>query len=69
MASSKDRKKVRIEIEFWLDDDGSIRVTSDAGPDFRIKVRVEPLKRNGHPEFYRRLAWLLKSADATAPDQ
>jgi hypothetical protein len=68
MLSKADEKIIHIEIRFWLDDDGStIRVTSDARPDFNIRVKPEPLKRNGHPSLYRRLAWLLKDAGVPAP--
>jgi hypothetical protein len=63
------RKTARIEIEFWFDDDGSIRLASEAGPDFHVRVRAEPLKRNGHPSLYCRLAWILKDADAATPKE
>jgi hypothetical protein len=69
MSSSKHRKAARIEIEFWFDDDGSIRVASEAGPDFDVRVLAEPLKRNGHPSLYRRLAWILRDADAAMPKE
>jgi hypothetical protein len=67
MSSSKHRKAARIEIEFWFDDVGSIRVVSEAGLDFHVRVRAEPLKRNGHPSLYRRLAWILRDAGAPMP--
>jgi hypothetical protein len=69
MSSSKHRKTARIEIEFWFDEDGSIRVVSEAGPDFHVRVRAEPLKRNGHPSLYRRLAWVLRDAGAAKPKE
>ena len=69
MPSSKNQKRARIEIEFWFEEDGSIRVTSDAGPDFHVRVRAEPLKRNGHPSLYRRLARILKDASTAIPKE
>ena len=68
MRKGPDGKRVHIEIDFWLDDDGStIRVSSKERPDFHVRVKPEPLKRNGHPSLYRRLAWLLRDAGAPAP--
>ena len=67
MRVSADGKRVTIEVQFWLDDDGSIRVASKDGQDFLVRVKAEPLKRNGHPSLFRRLRWLLKEAGAPAP--
>jgi hypothetical protein len=67
MRLGKDGKKVFIEIGFWLDDDGAIHVTSKERPDFHVRVKAEPLKRNGHPALFRRLAWVLKDAGVPAP--
>ena len=41
MRSDADKKNVQIGIRFWLDEDGStIRVSSNARPDFRSKARI-----------------------------
>jgi hypothetical protein len=69
MRSGMDKNSVKIEIRFWLDDDGStIRISSEPRPDFHVRVKPEPLKRNGHPSLYRRLSWLLRDAGAPPPD-
>ena len=63
-----DKKNVQIGIQLWLDEDGStIRVSSNARPDFNVRLKPDPLKRNGHPSLYRRLAWLLRDAGMPAP--
>jgi hypothetical protein len=68
MHSDADKKNVQIGIQFWLDEDGStIRVSSNARPDFNVRLKPDPLKRNGHPSLYRRLAWLLRDAGMPAP--
>ncbi len=67
MRVSKNGKSVRIEIDFWLDKDGSIHVTSDVAEDFHIAVNADPSRKNGHPTLYKRLAKLLSKAGAPAP--
>jgi hypothetical protein len=68
MHASKDGRSVQVEIRFWLDGDGVIHVTSQERPDFHVRVKADPLKRNGHPSLYRRLGWLLKDAGVAAPN-
>jgi len=47
MHSDADKKNVQIGIQFWLDEDGStIRVSSNARPDFNVRLKPDPLKRN-----------------------
>jgi hypothetical protein len=70
MRKDPDGKRVHIEIDFWLYDDGSaIQVSSGARPDFHVKVKPAPLKRQRSSITYRRLAWLLRDAGAPAPHE
>lgn len=64
---SKGGKSVHIEIGFWLNDDGSIHVTSNAEKDFHVAVNQDPARKNGHPTLYDRLAKILQDEGAPSP--
>jgi hypothetical protein len=67
MRLSENGKSVHIEIGFWLNNDGSIHLTSNELSDFHVAINEDGDRRNGHPTLYRRLATLLKQAGAPAP--
>jgi hypothetical protein len=67
MRISKNGNSVHMEMDFWLNDDGSIYLTSNEVEGFQIAVNADPDRKNGHPSLYRRLAKCLSQMGAPAP--
>ena len=67
MRVSKNGKSVHIEIGFWLNDDGSIHITSSEAANFHVAVNEDSARANGHRTLYKRLAQCLREAGAPAP--
>lgn len=69
MRISKNGKSVHLEIGFWLNDDGSIHMTSNEVKGFHVAVNPEPSRPNGHPTLFRRLADCLRQSGVPAPSE
>lgn len=60
MRISKNGKSVHIEVGFWLQDDGSIHMTSNEAEGFYVAINEDPSRKNGHPTLYKRLHSILE---------
>ena len=60
MHSSKSGKSVHIDVGFWLQEDGSIHLTSNALKNFHVAINEDPDRKNGHPTLYKRLHKILE---------
>ncbi len=60
---------VSVQIEFWKDEHGVIRVASNDPecPDFMVAVSPDPRSTFGHPTLYKRLDAYLKQKGAAEP--
>ncbi len=67
MRPHPDGKRVHLEVEFWMSENGSIYLTSNEPDGFLAIVDDDPSKQNGHPGLYGKLAECLRVAGAPAP--
>lgn len=67
MQVSEDGKSVRLNVEFWFESDGSIRLTSEADPTLRIIIKNDPERPSGHPMLFKRLAQCLRIMGVPEP--
>ena len=67
MQVSEDGKSVRLNVEFWFESDGSIRLTSEADPSLRVIIKNDPERPSGHPMLFRRLAQCLRVMGVAEP--
>ena len=47
MQVSEDGRSVRLNVEFWFESDGSIRLTSEADPSLRVIIKNDPERPSG----------------------
>ena len=67
MQVSEDGKSVRLNVEFWFESDGSIRLTSEADPSLRVIIKNDPERPSGHPMLFKRLAQCLRIMGVSEP--
>jgi hypothetical protein len=67
MHVAEDGRSVSLNVKFWLEDDGSIRMTSDAEPSLRVISKNDPERPLGHPTLFKRLAQCLRNMGVPAP--
>lgn len=67
MQVSENRKSVRLNVEFWFESDGSIRLTSESDPTLRITIKNDPERPSGHPALFKRLAQCLRVMGVPEP--
>ena len=67
MQVSEDGKSVRLNVEFWFESDGSIRLTSEADPSLRVIIKNDPERPSGHPMLFKRLAQCLRIMGVPEP--
>jgi hypothetical protein len=67
MQVEEDGRSVSLNVRFWFESDGSIRLTSDAEPSLRVIIKNDPERPLGHPALFKRLAHCLRSMGVPAP--
>jgi hypothetical protein len=67
MPVGEDGRSVSLNVKFWFESDGSIRLTSDAEPSLRIIIKNDPERPLGHPTLFKRLAQCLRNMGVPAP--
>lgn len=67
MQVGEDGRSVSLNVKFWLESDGSIRMTSDAEPSLRVIIKNDPERPLGHPTLFKRLAQCLRNMGVPAP--
>ena len=67
MQVSEDRRSVRLNVEFWFESDGSIRLTSESDPTLRVIIKNDPERPSGHPTLFKRLAQCLRVMGVPEP--
>jgi hypothetical protein len=67
MQVSEDGRSVRLNVEFWFESDGSIRLTSEADPSLRVIIKNDPERPSGHPTLFKRLAQCLRIMGVSEP--
>lgn len=67
MQVSEDGRSVRLNVEFWFESDGSIRLTSESDPTLRVVIKNDPERPSGHPTLFKRLAQCLRVAGVPEP--
>jgi hypothetical protein len=59
MHVGEDGRSVSLNVRFWFESDGSIRLTSEADPSLRVIIKNDPERPLGHPTLFKRLAQCL----------
>jgi hypothetical protein len=67
MQVGEDGRSVSLNVRFWFESDGSIRLTSEAEPSLRVIIKNDPERPLGHPALFKRLAQCLRSMGVPAP--
>jgi hypothetical protein len=67
MQVGEDGRTVSLNVKFWLESDGSIRLASDTNPSLRVIIKNDPERPLGHPSLFKRLAQCLRTAGVPAP--
>jgi len=67
MQVGEDGRSVSLNVRFWFESDGSIRLTSEAEPSLRVIIKNDPERPLGHPALLGRLAQVLRSMGVPAP--
>jgi hypothetical protein len=67
MQVNDDGRSVSLNIKFWFENDGSIRLTSEAEPDLRIVIKNDAERPSGHPMLFKRLAQCLRIMGVSEP--
>ena len=67
MHVAEDGRSVRLNVKFWLENDGSIRLTSEADPSLRVIIKNDPERPLGHPTRFKRLAKVLRTMGVPSP--
>jgi hypothetical protein len=67
MQVGEDGRSVRLNVKFWLESDGSIRLASDNDPLLRVIIKSDPERPLGHPTLFKRLAQCLRIMGVPAP--
>lgn len=67
MHVAEDGRSVSLNVKFWLENDGSIRLTSEADPSLRVIIKNDPDRPLGHPALFKRLAKVLRIMGVPSP--
>ena len=67
MEVGEDGRSVSLNVRFWFESDGSIRLTSEAEPSLRVIIKNDPERPLGHPALFKRLAQCLRNLGVPAP--
>jgi hypothetical protein len=67
MQVGEDGKSVTLNVKFWLESDGSIRMASEADPSLPVIIKNDPERPLGHPTLFKRLAQVLRVMGVPAP--
>jgi len=67
MQVSDDGRSVSLNVKFRFEDDGSIRLTSEADPALRVIIKNDPERPSGHPMLFKRLAQCLRIMGVSEP--
>ena len=67
MQVGEDGRSVSLNVKFWFESDGSIRLTSEAEPSLRVIIKNDPERPLGHPALFKRLAQCLRNMGVPAP--
>jgi hypothetical protein len=67
MHVSEDGRSVSLNVKFWFESDGSIRMTSEADPALRVVIKNDPERPSGHPTLFKRLAQCLRVMGVPEP--
>ena len=67
MRLNPEGTSVFLEVEFWLEKDGSIGLTARDTDGFIVTVNQDPSRPNGHPTLFGRLTDCLRKMGAPAP--
>jgi hypothetical protein len=67
MQVGEDGRSVSLNVKFWFETDGSIRLTSDADPSLRVIIKNDAMRPLGHPTLFKRLAQCLRTMGVPAP--
>jgi hypothetical protein len=67
MQVSEDRRSVSLNVKFWFENDGSIRLTSEGDPELRVIIKNDPERPSGHPTLFKRLAQCLRVMGVDEP--
>ena len=67
MQVGEDGRSVSLNVKFWLESDGSIRLASDGSPSLSVIIKNDAERPLGHPSLFRRLAPCLQSMGVPAP--
>ena len=67
MEVSEDGRSVSLNVKFWFENDGSIRLTSEADPSLRVLIKNDPERPSGHPTLFKRLAQCLRVMGVAEP--
>ena len=67
MEVGEDGRSVSLNVRFWFESDGSIRLTSEAEPSLRVIIKNDPERPLGHPALFKRLAQCLRTMGVPAP--
>jgi len=67
MQVAEDGRSVSLNVKFWFENDGSIRLTSEAEPLLRVIIKNDPERPLGHPALFRRLADVLRTMGVPSP--
>ena len=66
MQNGDDGRSVSVQVEFWLECDGSIRLALPGFP-APVVIKNDPQRPSGHPSLFRYLAHFLRDVGAPAP--
>jgi hypothetical protein len=67
MEVGEDGRSVSLNVRFWFESDGSIRLTSESDPSLRVIIKSDPDRPLGHPALFKRLAQCLRIMGVPAP--
>jgi hypothetical protein len=67
MQISEDGRSVSLNVKFWFESDGSIRLTSEGDPSLRVTIKNDPDRPSGHPTLFKRLAQCLRVMGVPEP--
>jgi hypothetical protein len=67
MHVGEDGRSVSLNVKFWFESDGSIRLTSEAEPSLRVIIKDDPERPLGHPTLFKRLANVLRTMGVPSP--
>src|SRR5262245_52487358 len=69
MQHGGDGGSVTLELTFWFENDGSIRIAIPGSPPPFVTIKDDPERPSGHPRLFQALAQLLQRQGVQAPHQ